>query len=86
MIPPTEPEIRTALRVLNFLRQQLDANDDREARQQHRETSQEMHQRMTQSRIVERLASVDESIVELRQWAQKLQPTQDRVPGYRHSV
>lgn len=83
MIQPTQREIAAAIRVLDSLRQSIDAADSDEARKSVPETSQERHLRLTKSRIVERLSSIEEIVAELRRWAQELsQPqTQNRHHG-----
>jgi len=82
MKPPTEREIQSAIRILDLLRQSIDAADAEEGRQSAPETSEQLHARMAKSRVVERLSSVDESVRELRRWQREL--TVKQVPTKRH--
>jgi len=86
MIQPTQREIAAAIRVLDSLRQAIDAADSDEARQSAPERSQERHLRLTKSRIVERLASIEESVAELRRWAQELSQPQTQTRRYGNPV
>jgi predicted nucleic acid-binding Zn-ribbon protein len=86
MIQPTQREIAAAIRVLESLRQSIDAADSDEARKSAPESSQERHLRLTKSRIVERLASIEESVAELRRWAQELSQPQTQTRRYGNPV
>ena len=86
MVQPTQREIAAAIRVLESLRQSIDAADSDEGRKSAPETSQERHLRLTKSRIVERLASIEESVAELRRWAQELSQPQTQTRRYGNHV
>ena len=86
MVQPTQREIAAAIRVLESLRQSIDAADSHEARKSAPESSQERHLRLTKSRIVERLASLEESVAELRRWAQELSQPQTQTRRYGNPV
>lgn len=86
MVQPTQREIAAAIRVLESLRQSIDAADSDEGRKSAPETSQERHLRLTKSRIVERLASIEESVAELRRWAQELSQPQTQTCHYGNPV
>ena len=86
MIQPTQREIAAAIRVLESLRQSIDVADTNEARRSAPENSQERHIRLTKSRIVERLASIEESVAELRCWAQELNQPQVQTHRYGNPV
>ncbi len=82
MNPPTEREITAAIRVLDLLRRSIDDADSEEGRKHAPETSEQLQARMARSRVVERLASIDESVTELRRWSHQLNARQVR--GQRH--
>ena len=86
MVQPTQREIAAAIRVLECLRQSIDAADSDEVRKSAPESSQERHLRLTKSRIVERLASIEESVAELRRWAQELSQPQTKTRHYGNPV
>jgi hypothetical protein len=78
MNAPSVREIDAAIKVMTALRHSVDDADAEEGRKVAPETSEEMHARMARSRVVERLASIDESIMELERWAQQLEQRQVR--------
>lgn len=86
MIQPTQREIAAAIRVLESLRQSIDAADSDEARKSAPETSQELHLRLTKSRVVERHANIEESVAELRRWAQELSQPQNQTCHHGNTV
>ena len=75
---PTPREILAAIRVLESLRRTIDAHDDKQARLNPSETSTQRQARWNESRIIERMASIDESLSELRRWSNDLQQRQVR--------
>lgn len=86
MIQPNHREIAAAIRILTSLGQAIDDADSSEARKAAPESSQERHRRLTKSRIVERLASIEESIAELRRWSQELNQSQTQNRHHGNSV
>jgi len=53
------------------VRQSIEVADSDEACKSALESSREHHLRLTKTRIVKRLASIEESVAEVRRWAQK---------------
>ena len=82
MKPPSEREFQSAIRVLDLLRQRIDAADAEEGKQCAPETSEQLHARMAKNRVVERLHTIDESVEELRRWQRELNIKEVR--GKRH--
>jgi predicted nucleic acid-binding Zn-ribbon protein len=86
MIQPTQRKIAAAIRGLGSLRESIDALDTEEARRRALESSQERHLRSTKSRIVERLARIENSVAKLRRWARDLCQTQTQIRYHGNSV
>jgi hypothetical protein len=78
MKAPSVREIDAAIKDMTALRYAVDDADAEEWRKAAPESSEEMQARMARSRVVERLASIDESIKELERWAHQLQQRQSR--------
>ena len=86
MKQPTHREIASAIIVLQALSRKLDDADSEEARRNAPESSMDRHERLNKSRLVERLASIEESVAELRCWEQEINHSQSTRYGHGYSV